>query len=1501
MKQITLRSLFASTCRMIAGPLLFFAFTSAAQTGHVVISQVYGGGGLNGATYTHDFIELFNPTGSAVSLAGWSVQYTSATGTSWQSTALSGTIAPGGYFLVRQSSSNSSIGAPLPTPDVIGNMSMSAGAGKVVLLSTSTLIAAGTSCPSGPNVVDRVGYGSTSNCFEGTGPTPTLSATFAAIRQGGGCVDTNNTPADFVVGLPSARNSASPATYCYPVQLVITSINPATPAPSAPFVVTVEARNAGGMPQGVLMNTTINLVTNGNAGAIGGTVSAVMAQGSSSVTITGVALSSPGTGVTLTASRISGQLFLQPGTSAPFAVVDGSNTLVQFTSASNSVAENAGSVDVTVSILSPSASVATSVLVALTGGNNSMVGGFTSQVITFPAGSSSPITITLPVLDDTDCFGINVLNFALENVTGGMGNSGVGTPSNHVLTITDDDQVQGVQVARQYFDGAGGDNWAIVSGGGNVSTTVGVGEFPQLQRILSAPASWQVNNANATLELGTVFPNQWSSMVLRARVASISTTSTNGADAGDMVRFFVNIDGAGFPNTADLTITGLTNAYWGFSTGTAVASTTAGMPAIFTPPTGGALTSTGYSYVEIAIPNGAQSIALRINAMNNAAQEIWAIDNIELVANTCPQTWYSEASGALADPIWSMFPGGSPGPAIINEAANVVVQGGYTVSNTGTTQIASLTVENGGTLMLAPNTTLVVNGNSVLVDGQLQANAGAITLAGVGPTLVGGSSTIQLDDLTVNTPNGTNLATNVVIRGTLQLQQGEFNASGGSLTLQSSASGTGRLGPVPASASYTGNMIVQRYIPGGGTNWRLMGSPVAGATVNQWKDDFFTAGFPGSHYPNFYDPPGSGIFWPSIRWYNETLASPDPNVGVVGVASNLTPLEQGRGFAAWSGDNLGGTAPFVVDVTGAPHIAQEPIALPMSYTNTGSPAADGFNLVSNPLPSAIDFTSIQRGADVMNAYYIYDPVTGNNLAWSQGFGVGAANGIIQSSQGFWIKANGPAATATVQESAKVNVLSGGVFGGLIQPGVPQLRLRVSSAINSFSDESLLVFGEGTPALDAIDAPKFVYAHPSAPQIATRSSDGHAMQIDFHGSYEQGISIPVSVNVAVSGTYTLSATLMGISGLSCVSIEDLSTGAITPLTDGATYSFSINAADDWSTPRFMLHASAPLPFSVSDVLCGGQSNGMMEVDLGEGAMDLLLADAFGVPVQQASAVSGVYGFGGLATGAYMLTVSGTSTVCGSLVQEFLVNSPFVLEGELVESLAASCDDSMDGHLVMIALGGVEPYSFQWSNGTEGESIVDVPGTYGLSITDGNGCTWSNDALVIPLDDSAPVAQFSPSDATPVVNSVVNFTNTSLNAESNFWTFGDGATSEENQPAHIYTQPGTYMVTLAVSAGSCFAVHSEEITVLLGTSVTERPAFRPNAWAQGEQIVVEHAYTHGGPVVIEVLDATGRLHVQRTVAGTPGRYQVPATGLSTGIWFVRMSSGEEQRSFRVPLVR
>ncbi|MGH8056318.1 MAG: lamin tail domain-containing protein, partial [Candidatus Entotheonellia bacterium] len=76
--------------------------TAEALSANIVISQVYGGGGNSGATLKNDFIELFNRGTTSVDVSGWSVQYAATTGTNWQRTNLSGTIPPGGYYLVKE-------------------------------------------------------------------------------------------------------------------------------------------------------------------------------------------------------------------------------------------------------------------------------------------------------------------------------------------------------------------------------------------------------------------------------------------------------------------------------------------------------------------------------------------------------------------------------------------------------------------------------------------------------------------------------------------------------------------------------------------------------------------------------------------------------------------------------------------------------------------------------------------------------------------------------------------------------------------------------------------------------------------------------------------------------------------------------------------------------------------------------------------------------------------------------------------------------------------------------------------------------------------------------------------------------------------------------------------------------------------------------------------------------------------------------------------------------
>lgn len=216
----------------------------------LVISQVYGGGGSVGATYNNDFVEIFNRSDVTVNLSGLSVQYASATGAALFSAnvaTLSGSIAPGHYYLVKLGRATVTPTAPpLPPEDAIATqINLGSVNGKVILandagglpcnsgtIATPSATPTGTATPSTTptatstaqvgcsasdlaKIIDLVGYGN-ANFFEGNSAAPALSTTTADFRGANGCTDTDNNGLDFIAGTPSARNSSTTPNFCVP-------------------------------------------------------------------------------------------------------------------------------------------------------------------------------------------------------------------------------------------------------------------------------------------------------------------------------------------------------------------------------------------------------------------------------------------------------------------------------------------------------------------------------------------------------------------------------------------------------------------------------------------------------------------------------------------------------------------------------------------------------------------------------------------------------------------------------------------------------------------------------------------------------------------------------------------------------------------------------------------------------------------------------------------------------------------------------------------------------------------------------------------------------------------------------------------------------------------------------------------------------------------------------------------------------------------------------------
>jgi len=122
-----------------------------------------------------------------------------------------------------------------------------------------------------------------------------------------------------------------------------------------------------------------------------------------------------------------------------------------------------------------------------------------------------------------------------------------------------------------------------------------------------------------------------------------------------------------------------------------------------------------------------------------------------------------------------------------------------------------------------------------------------------------------------------------------------------------------------------------------------------------------------------------------------------------------------------------------------------------------------------------------------------------------------------------------------------------------------------------------------------------------------------------------------------------------------------------------------------------------------------------------------------------------------------------------------------------------------------------------------------GTYTVSLTaiNKNGQNTIEKVNLITVSGIvAPSVNFTASPLTGTAPLTVNFTDQSTNNPTSwFWNFGNGATSTERYPTYIYTQPGTYTVTLSAAnaAGNNAFTRTNYITVTSSTVLAPVASF------------------------------------------------------------------------------
>jgi hypothetical protein len=177
-------------------------------TGHLVISQIQTNG--DGTVPADDeFVELYNPTGSAVSLSGLSLQYKSAGGSTYLVDVLPPalSIPSHGWFLIARSSYNGGV-----TLDQANSAFLMSATGGNLFVVNGT-VALSTTCSTSASIIDKVGYG-TGNCSEG-GFVTAPGANGSIMRKPGGACgngqDTNDNVTDFLTqAVSTPRNRFSP-------------------------------------------------------------------------------------------------------------------------------------------------------------------------------------------------------------------------------------------------------------------------------------------------------------------------------------------------------------------------------------------------------------------------------------------------------------------------------------------------------------------------------------------------------------------------------------------------------------------------------------------------------------------------------------------------------------------------------------------------------------------------------------------------------------------------------------------------------------------------------------------------------------------------------------------------------------------------------------------------------------------------------------------------------------------------------------------------------------------------------------------------------------------------------------------------------------------------------------------------------------------------------------------------------------------------------------------
>jgi hypothetical protein len=481
-------------------------------------------------------------------------------------------------------------------------------------------------------------------------------------------------------------------------------------------------------------------------------------------------------------------------------------------------------------------------------------------------------------------------------------------------------------------------------------------------------------------------------------------------------------------------------------------------------------------------------------------------------------------------------------------------------------------------------------GNSLTFSGGVFLhNQGVIEFTGTptSPTQsVQGSSKLSVNNVRVD--NGTHSSTLLIdgqvdVNGVVTMSaNSELDADGiadtGILTLVSSTDelfNNAAIAAIPSSASLTGDVTVQRFMSIEGPNnfriYRYIGSPVSDGTVSDLQNEIpITGSFTGTSLC------ATCGATQSMFEYNENVITDSNGNGVAdngdGYADfpqsvNSEILSPGKGYSMFvRGNNLGSAR---WDLRGTVNMGNlTPIVLPVSFTSSGTVANDGWNLVSNPYPSTIDWASpAWTKGNLENSIYIRDngSLQARFASYNGVVGTNGGSRYIALGQAFWVKANSSNPVLSASEDVKAPSQPATFFRDEAVSNV----FRVTMKQGKESDEAVIHFrDDATPGFDPqADAWKMFNLNFN---LNSSGLNNEKLSINSWSQLICTADIALSVEKTKSGDYVLEfdgfSTMVGAVQVLLVDKYLNSTTTVTP---DLKYSFSVSSDPLTGGSRFVL--------------------------------------------------------------------------------------------------------------------------------------------------------------------------------------------------------------------------------------------------------------------------------------------------------------------------------------------